>query len=49
MLRMKMARIHAVEAEEVPDQSLLANIQDGLRCLALPHGSTRWPRHRRNQ
>jgi SWI/SNF-related matrix-associated actin-dependent regulator of chromatin subfamily A-like protein 1 len=34
LLKQKMALIAAVEAEEVPDQSILAEIQDGLRQLA---------------
>jgi SWI/SNF-related matrix-associated actin-dependent regulator of chromatin subfamily A-like protein 1 len=34
LLEQKMALIAAVEAEEVPDQSILAEIQDGLRQLA---------------
>jgi SWI/SNF-related matrix-associated actin-dependent regulator 1 of chromatin subfamily A len=34
LLERKMALIAAVEAEEVPDQSILAEIQDGLRQLA---------------
>ena len=34
LLENKMALIAAVEAEEVPDQSILAEIQDGLRQLA---------------
>ena len=34
LLQRKMELIAAVEAEDVPDQSLLAEIQDGLRQLA---------------
>ena len=34
LLDLKMAMIAAVEAEEVPEQSILAEIQDGLRQLA---------------
>jgi SWI/SNF-related matrix-associated actin-dependent regulator 1 of chromatin subfamily A len=34
LLERKMALIAAVEAEEVPNQSILAEIQDGLRQLA---------------
>jgi SWI/SNF-related matrix-associated actin-dependent regulator of chromatin subfamily A-like protein 1 len=34
LLERKMELIAAVEAEEVPDQSILAEIQDGLRQLA---------------
>lgn len=34
LLQKKMALIAVVEAEDVPDQSLLADIQDGLRRLA---------------
>jgi SWI/SNF-related matrix-associated actin-dependent regulator 1 of chromatin subfamily A len=34
LLQQKMALIAAVEAEDVPDTSLLADIQDGLRRLA---------------
>jgi len=34
LLQQKMKLIAAVEAEEVPDQSILAEIQDGLRQLA---------------
>jgi len=34
LLEQKIALIAAVEAEEVPDQSILAEIQDGLRQLA---------------
>jgi SWI/SNF-related matrix-associated actin-dependent regulator 1 of chromatin subfamily A len=34
LLENKMALIAAVEAEEIPDQSILAEIQDGLRQLA---------------
>ena len=34
LLQRKMALIAAVEAEDVPDTSLLADIQDGLRRLA---------------
>ena len=34
LLEQKMAMIAAVEADEVPDQSILSEIQDGLRRLA---------------
>ncbi len=34
LLEQKMAMIAAVDAEEVPDQSIIAEIQDGLRQLA---------------
>jgi SWI/SNF-related matrix-associated actin-dependent regulator 1 of chromatin subfamily A len=34
LLQRKMALIAAVEAEEIPDQSILTEIQDGLRQLA---------------
>ena len=34
LLQRKMELIAAVEAEEVPDQSILSEIQDGLRQLA---------------
>jgi hypothetical protein len=34
LLKQKMSLIAAVEADEVPDQSFLADIQDGLRRLA---------------
>jgi SWI/SNF-related matrix-associated actin-dependent regulator 1 of chromatin subfamily A len=34
LLEQKMAMIAAVEADEIPDQSILAEIQDGLRQLA---------------
>jgi SWI/SNF-related matrix-associated actin-dependent regulator of chromatin subfamily A-like protein 1 len=34
LLQQKMALIAAVEADEVPDQSILSEIQDGLRQLA---------------
>ena len=34
LLEQKMAMIAAVEADEIPDQSILSEIQDGLRQLA---------------
>ena len=34
LLKQKMAMIAAVEADEIPDKSILADIQDGLRRLA---------------
>ncbi len=34
LLEQKMAMIAAVEADEIPDQSILTKIQDGLRRLA---------------
>ena len=34
LLEQKMAMIAAVEADEIPDQSILTEIQDGLRQLA---------------